>query len=284
MKIKPVDILLGSRRLGRGIVPSSSLILIGPTGIGKTTFCKQFMYNGLIKGNPGIYVTTDESPNEIENSMHNLGFAVKPYIDKSMLRIVDCYSFKVGGRSSSEYVVNSQHNYIDEVSKNIENARENLLNVHLVFDSLTDPTTKCNQDAVFIFLQNLVARIRSMNGKAIFTVTSGILNEYSMNLLRRNFDGILEMRMDETGKAFKRLFRIFSLKGADPETSWTPFKITNQGFVMKREKELKCVFCNKIIDWEPISETIDGKNYDFDTIECINRYKKFKILYEKHYE
>ena len=45
--------------------------IIGPSGIGKTIFCKQFIYNGLAKGESCIYLTTDESPLAIENSMEN---------------------------------------------------------------------------------------------------------------------------------------------------------------------------------------------------------------------
>jgi KaiC/GvpD/RAD55 family RecA-like ATPase len=282
--MKPVDVFPGSRRLVRGIIPSSSLLLIGPTGIGKTIFCKQFIYNGLIMGNPGIYVTTDESPKEIEHSMQNFGLNVKEYIKNGLLRIVDCYSWKVRQSSSSEYVVNGHHNFVTDVSLNIESARQNLQDIHFVFDSLTVPSTTCNKKDLFEFLQLLVARIKEVNGKAIFTVAPRALDENFMNILPIAFDGILEMRGDETGTDIKRLIRIFSIKGARHTTSWTPFEITDKGIVVKREVELRCVLCSKLIDWEPLIETIDGKKHHFDSADCLNTYKKFKNIYGEYFQ
>ena len=71
------EIFPGSIRLVKGKVPSSSLLLIGPSGVGKTIFCKQFIYNGLMDGEPSVVVTGSESPEELENSILNFGFYQK---------------------------------------------------------------------------------------------------------------------------------------------------------------------------------------------------------------
>ena len=75
--MKPVDVFPGSSKLVEE-VPSASLLLLGPSGIGKTIFCKQFLFNGLIIDEPCIYVTTDESPEEIGKSMKSFGFDIEP--------------------------------------------------------------------------------------------------------------------------------------------------------------------------------------------------------------
>jgi len=282
--METVDVFPGSRRLVRGTIPSSSYLLIGPTGIGKTIFCKQFIYNGLKKSHPGIYVSTDEAPKEIESSMQNFGFDVTGYIDNGLLRIIDCYSYKVRQRSTSEYIVRGNHNFITDVSLNIESAMQNLRDIHFVFDSLTVPSTTCNKKDLFEFLQLLVARIKEVNGTAFFTVTSGALDDTFMNILPIAFDGILEMKGDETGTNIKRLIRIFSIKGAKHTTSWTPFEITDQGIVVKREVELRCALCSKLIDWEPYIETINGQKYHFDSLDCFNTYMKFKNIYGDYFQ
>jgi len=74
-----VEIFPGSKSLVKGTVPSSSIVLIGPPGVGKTTFCKQFLFNGLLMDEPSIYVTTQESPEEIENSQKALVKAVEGF-------------------------------------------------------------------------------------------------------------------------------------------------------------------------------------------------------------
>jgi hypothetical protein len=129
----------------------------------------------------------------------------------------------------------------------------------------------------------VVAKVRSVNGKAVFTVGSGAHNEQFMNFLRLTFDGTLEMKVDETGREIKRLLRIFSLRGARHKTSWTPFEITDRGIVVKSETELRCVMCSKLIDWKPRVEMIDGEKYYFDTAECVKMYKKLKRSF-KYFE
>jgi len=279
-----VETFPGSKRLVKDKVPSSSLLLIGPSGVGKTIFCKQFIYNGLITGETCVYVTANESPEELENSMLNFGFNVEPYKRNKMFRVIDCCSWKLGQRSSSAYAVGMQHDFLTAVSINIKKATQDLKNIRFVLDSISEITPMCNQDTVLNFLQILAARIRLQGGKAIFTVASGAHPSNFMNLLRTMYDGILEMKIDESGKEIKRLLRIFSLKGAIHKTTWTPFEITSKGIVLKSETEIRCTLCSKVIEWEPIIKTINGKKCPFDTVECFHTYKKFKSVYGNTFE
>ncbi len=155
-----IEIFPGSKRLVKGKVPSSSLLLIGPSGVGKTIFCKQFIYNGLIAGETCVYVTASESPEELENSMRNFGFDVEQYKRNKMFRVIDCCSWRLGQQSSSSYAVSNQFDVLTDVSINIKKATQDLTNIRFVFDSISEITPMCNQDAVLTFLQTLAAKIR----------------------------------------------------------------------------------------------------------------------------
>ena len=283
--MKPVDVFPGSSKLVAGKVPFGSLLLLGPSGIGKTIFCKQFLYNGLIIGEPCIYVATDESPREISESMKRYSFDIEPYKDTGIFRIIDCYSWKLATKSSSEYAVNNPAD-LATVSMAIDRAGRNLKNIRLILDSITGLTSICNHDATVFskFLQIIVARIRLMNGNAIFTAAPEAHEHKFLSFLRLTFDGTLEMKDDESGKEIKRLLRIFSLKGAKHKTHWTPFEITDKGIVVKSDVELRCVMCSKLIDWEPYVEKVEGKKLSFDSEECARTYKKLKSLYGEDFE
>ena len=283
--MKPVDVFPGSSRLVEGEVPSESLLLLGPSGIGKTIFCKQFLYNGLVIGEPCIYLTTDESPEEICKSMKSLGFDIEPYKNSGIFRIIDCYSWKLGGKSSSEYAVSNPAD-LATVSITIEKARQDLKKIRLVLDSITGLTSICNHNVTVFskFLQIVVARIRLMNGNAIFTVAPEAHDQQFLSFLRLTFDGTLEMKEDESGKEIKRLLGVFSLKGAKHMTHWTPFEITDKGIIVKSEVELRCVMCSKLIEWEPHVEIVGGKKYNFDSPRCATTYKKLKSLYGEDFE
>jgi KaiC/GvpD/RAD55 family RecA-like ATPase len=287
--MKQLDVFPGSKRLVEGDVPPASLFLMGPSGIGKTIFAKQFIYNGLLNGEPGIYLSTDESPRRLQESMKSFGFNTETYIDNDTFRVVDCYSWKIGGKSCSKYCVNNPDN-LATVSMAIDNARQDLKNTRLVLDSITGLMSFCNHNLTFFskFLQVIVAKTRATESNAIFLASPEAHDQVFISYLREIFDGTLEMKMEtqkgESGEEIRRLLRLFSLKGAKHKTQWAIFEITDRGIVLKSEKQLRCVMCSRLIDWEPHVEIIEGKEYNFDSIECSNTYKKLKSLYGSSFE
>ena len=283
--MKTSDVFPGSAKLVEGELPPASLLLMGTSGVGKTVFCKQFLYNGLVKGEPGIYVSTDEAPAEIEKSMKSYGFDVEPYKKNEAFRIVDCHSWKMGRRSSSKYAVDNPAD-LAIVSKTIENAKEDSGKIRLVLDSVTGLMSICSHNLTYFskFLQIMVAKIRTTDSRAIFVAAPEAHDQQFVSYLRQIFDGTLEMKEDESGKEIKRLLRVFSLKGAKHKTTWTPFEITDKGIIVRSETELRCMNCGRLIEWEPQVEVINGKEYTFDSAECAGTYKALKSVYGESFE
>lgn len=287
--MKKNEVFPGSNRLIEGKMPPSSLLLMGPSGIGKTIFCKQFIYNGLVNGETGIYLSTDESPERIENTMKSFGFDTEPYAQAGTFRIVDCYSWKIGGKSSSKYLVNNPAD-LASISMSIESARKDLTNTRFVLDSMTGLMSVCSHNLTFFskFLQIIAAKTRTTNSNAVFLVSPEAHDQVFISYLREIFDGTLEMKMetkkDERGEEITRLLRLFSLKGARHKTHWTPFEITRKGILVKSDRELRCVMCSRLIDWEPHTEIIEGKEYNFDSTTCADTYKRLKSLYGPSFE
>ena len=282
--IKHSELFPGSKKLVEGGLPSQSLLLLGPSGIGKTIFCKQYIYNGLINGESCIYLTTDESPQSVIISMKDFGFNVDCKIKDCSFRIVDCYSWKLGGKSTSEFAVSNPTD-LTCISKSLENAWKDLGKIRLVLDSVTGLTSLSNHHLVYFskFLQSIVAKIRRLDGNAIFTVAPEAHDKQFLSFMRLAFDGTLEMKTDESGEDLKRLLRVFSLRGAKHKTNWTPFEITNLGIVLRHEQGLRCDMCSRHIEWEPIVEIVEGKEYNFDSQDCAKTYKKFKSLYNGYF-
>ncbi len=283
-----IDVFPGSTRLVEGHMPPSSLLLVGPSGIGKTIFGKQFIYNGLVNGEPGIYLSTDESPERIGESMKSFGFDVDCYRNNGTLRFVDCYSWRMGNKLDKNSVNNPAD--LAAVSAAIDDARQGLTKSRLVVDSLTGLMTICSHNLTYFskFLQIIVAKTRASKGNAIFLVVPEAHDQVFMSYLREIFDGTLEMKMEteksQSGEEIKRLLRLFSLKGARHKTQWMPFEITNDGIRLKSDRELRCVMCSRPIDWQPYSEVIEGKEYNFDSTECATTYKRLKGLYGPSFE
>jgi hypothetical protein len=129
--------------------------------------------------------------------MKSFGFETQTYKNNGTFRVVDCYSWKTGGKSSSNYCVNNPAD-LTSVSTTIENARQGLNNTRLVLDSITGLMTICSHNLTYFskFLQIIVAKTRATNSNAIFLASPEAHDQVFMSYLREIFDGTLEMKME----------------------------------------------------------------------------------------
>lgn len=62
--------------LGGGLWAGSSLLVAGPTGAGKTTLALQFILEGLMRGEAGLYVNFQENPTQLARAISSLGWTM----------------------------------------------------------------------------------------------------------------------------------------------------------------------------------------------------------------
>ncbi len=82
--------------IGGGLPRGRSILLSGTCGTGKTTFAIQFLYNGAVKYNePGVYVTLEQSAEEVREDMKNYGIDLKKLEDAGKLVVIDTSLSKI---------------------------------------------------------------------------------------------------------------------------------------------------------------------------------------------
>jgi len=82
--IEPLD-----QKLGGGIPQGNSVLVVGSSGSGKTTFCMQFLTNGARKGERGVFFTITEPLFKLTKNMENFEFYDKKLIEDGMVNIID---------------------------------------------------------------------------------------------------------------------------------------------------------------------------------------------------
>ena len=71
-----------------GFVPGSVILLSGEAGTGKTIFGSQFIWNALCMGENGVYITLQQTPEEIMNDVTIFGRDFKKAQEMDQCRIV----------------------------------------------------------------------------------------------------------------------------------------------------------------------------------------------------
>ncbi len=72
-----------------GFVKGSSVLVSGETGTGKTIFCLQYLWEGLKNDESGVYITLEESAEEIKKDALVFGWDFEKYEKEGKFRIIE---------------------------------------------------------------------------------------------------------------------------------------------------------------------------------------------------
>jgi circadian clock protein KaiC len=74
--------------MGGGLLKRSATLLVGSSGIGKSTLGLQFILEGAQRKEPGLIFTLEENPEQLEATANALGLALRKWIEKGLIEIV----------------------------------------------------------------------------------------------------------------------------------------------------------------------------------------------------
>ena len=218
--------------LNGGIPPRSSILLIGPPGCGKTTFCQQFIYSGLKKTEPAFYITLDSSPDDVRKSMQEFRWDLTPYMKQKKMYFLDAYSWKIGGGKENETIkVISGGLDINNINMTLADILDkiNAADKRGIFDSLSTLLLYTPPELVMRFIPVLIAKAKKSNSTQILILEEGVHDEKVVNTLSYMVDGVINMKMDGD----TRLLQVSKMKGAACTRKWVEIGITKDGLKVK---------------------------------------------------
>jgi circadian clock protein KaiC len=71
-----------------GFKRKNTMLVVGGCGSGKSTFGIQYLYNGALKGEPGVYITFEEDPEAIRENMTLHGWDIRRVEAENMLKLI----------------------------------------------------------------------------------------------------------------------------------------------------------------------------------------------------
>lgn len=206
-----------------GGFPDSSVTLIsGGTGTGKTTFCNQFLMEGLEKGQKCLYVSTEEPLEAIKDDAAVFDWDLRDHED--------------GGDLRMEYSEPSENQYLSGQVKQLLNSGEY---DRVVLDSMSVFTTYWGDKfEVRRNLQDLVKMLRKSDSTVIMTAE---IPENDENALSRSqvsefvSDGVVALYYESMGEGSFRNIEVRKMRRTDHTPGTHPVEITDNGINMKEQ-------------------------------------------------
>ncbi|MCS7106348.1 MAG: hypothetical protein NZ942_03460 [Candidatus Aenigmarchaeota archaeon] len=219
------------KKIEGGIPEFSSILLVGPPGSGKTTFCNQFIYKGLSQNEAAIYILFNAPPEEVKRSMERFGW----HIEGKIIVFIDVYSWQVGGIEKDTYIINNPAD-LNEFNIKISQAIKDLQDKNLkrcCIDAISTLYLYVPKDLCTKFSSVLFAKLKSSKITSISTVEKDVIEQKDVVTLEALTDGTIELGFDPTAYT-QRVMWIRRLKDTKLPTEALRFVITDKGIVVEK--------------------------------------------------
>ena len=202
--------------LADGYPDKSSILIVGPPGIGKEALGYWFAQTGLVQGDFCLYVTR-LSVREVLQDVKGFGI--------DMQQRVPFWLSSDGGQV--KYNVNDLASFsynLKDVLKQNANRR-----IRVVIDVLSSLLMLNQPETIYKFLDQLLADAKQYDAVILATMEEGMHKPEVLTAMQQLFDGVVELRLYEEGLRVLPLLRIKKMRGTPPQPGYYSFSFTRTG-------------------------------------------------------
>lgn len=274
---------------GQGLIYNGSedftactMILVGPPASGKTLYCLQFLRDGIKAGEPSIYINcssslTSEKFKSYFTRVQSASDRIPLYVDVSPTKMGGP-SMKAASRQRDlSEILQSCIDSISSVERSSDSTR-----VRVALDSLTNLVARYSIEDVGKFVSEFYDFLKTKNNlMAIFTLAGSSIAA-SEAVLGSLVDGIVQLRIEDSGEDISREIRILSLKSTHNTPRWVRLHIEADGSVrVGQENKLSDLQRCRLCDLEITGATIQESGFSFHP-HCLDTYRKLGEIYGSH--
>lgn len=219
--------VIGLDELIEGGIPRNSIVLVsGTTGTGKSILGMQFLIEGALEGEPGVYVSLEEPQEKTIMQMKTIGFPIDKLIDANLLLITqpELYDF-------------------DKLMAHIEDAITKIGAKRLVIDPISLISLYFQDD--FKVRRAILELERTLKRLACTTIAIAELREDQQGSVRMYgveefvVDGVIILYYIKTENVFNRALAIRKMRATEHSLRIHPLKISRKhGLVVYPEEEI----------------------------------------------
>jgi KaiC/GvpD/RAD55 family RecA-like ATPase len=181
-------------------VPKNNLILLtGPPGTGKSTFCHQIVLNGIAAEKPVIFITTEQSSSATAALLREKGMGETT---PGSLGFVDAFAQTVGLATPERTdTVGASCMDLNSISMAITKLQEKIgkKDIVLAFDSLTSPYLFSGAE-VTKFMRLFLSKFAAEGNSVVALMDEGCGKEEDLGAMMSVADGIIRMEIKENSR------------------------------------------------------------------------------------
>ncbi len=196
-----------------GVKEGSAILLTGVPGTGKSIAAMQFIYNGALKGIPGLFITSEEAVMSLRENMNNIGFKIEDLEKKGMLTIIE-QSITSGGMISIEAPLK-----LITQKKVKRVAMDSLTLFEFVYGN-----------SVNEFRKGIISFIKQMKEAEVTLIVTSERDTSEVDGMKFKsedflFDGLIIVSLIRKGSSFERVIHVNKMRGQEHMIDVFPFKI-----------------------------------------------------------
>jgi len=209
--------------LGGGYFRGSSILLAGPSGIGKTSLACIFAHAACDKGEKVLYVDFEVAQEALVGAMQSIGLDLRPALDAdSQLRIRTAMPESMGIEDHLLRIINEMNLFSPH---------------HLVVDAISACRRMGSERAAFDFLVRLMTECKSRGITCLYT--NQIRNQENLTRLSGMgisslVDTIIALEYFFEGQGLNRRMMVIKSRGSDHSSAFHQMAFTDQGLELSR--------------------------------------------------
>lgn len=202
-----------------GFMEGDSVLIAGSAGSGKTTLALQYLVNGILKdGDPGVYITFEQMPDQIYRDAKSFGWDLHKLEDQNKFRLI-CTSPDILLESSGE-------NLLDDVLREVEPKR-------VAIDSLSHLAMFIDKKDLRKEAYRLISflKTKGLSSVLIWESSQNSPNQFNVTDMNLSFlvDCVIALKPVEIESSIRKAMVILKMRGSDHDKHLREFEITGNG-------------------------------------------------------
>jgi len=212
------------RVLMDGPIPrSSSILVLGDSGSGKTVLAYRLLHDELEVGHLCTLLSYDAFPESVRARMAEFGWDITTYLKSGQLEIIDCYSGLTGDSGAQVKEPTDLTEVTIQVTGALNKAKGAPVSVFL--DSLTPIFNGLEARQAISFIQTLGAKVKKTGGVFVVLASIGAVPDESIAKIKSTVDGIIELDVVRKGRKVTKYLSIMKMERRRVSSEAVPFDI-----------------------------------------------------------